>query len=314
MRKMKKILTVLTALTLTVSSAAAVSAANEGKVENKQSYVDVKKGDVCFDAAELLTRLGIMEGYGDKSFKPDKKVTRAEFSKLIINALGENYLKMAEDAKGHDTIFSDVKAEHWASGYITAAVSNSIINGMGDGTFAPEESITYEQAMKMLVCAVGYEQWSVDKGGWPAGYMYWGSQLKIGEGITDTTNISAVTRGQTAQMIKNALKAPLCVNTFEYTYDIFGNKYPNLAIKDGTGEEYKSMLIYSDIYPVTGYLSSDSVFVITDARNFNGEYYPGGSEKRIDINTSYAKDNFNKNAEAYIKVSENGAYSLIYMY
>ncbi len=314
MRTMKKILTVLTALTLTVASAAAVFAAEEGKVENKQSYSDVKSTDACFDAAELLTRLSVMEGYEDKSFKPEEKVTRAEFSKLMINALGENYRKMAEDAKGHDTIFNDVKAEHWASGYITAAASNGIINGMGDGSFAPDESITYEQAMKMLVCAVGYEHWGVDRGGWPQGYMYWGNQLKIGEGVTDIISSAAVTRGQTAQMIKNVLKAPLCVDTFDYTYDMYGNKYAKLAVKDGTGEEYQSILTYSDIYSVKGYLASGSVFVITDARNFNGEYYPESSKKKININTSYTKDNFNKNAQAYIKVSENGDYSLIYMY
>ncbi len=310
---MKKIFAVLTALTLTVSSAAAFAA--EDKVENEQSYSDVTSTDVCFDAVELLTRLGVMDGYEDASFKPNEKVTRAEFVKLIIDALGENYVKQAEEAAGQDTIFDDVKAEHWASGYITAAVSNSIIKGMGDGSFAPEESVTYAQAMKMLACAAGYEQWSTDKGGWSDGYMYWANWLKIGEGVTGAANDEAVTRGQTAQMIKNALEAPVCVDAFDYTYNyLTGELYPRLESMDGTGAKYKSILIFSDIYPVTGYLSSDSAFVVTSARNFDGEYYPEGSENRIDISASYTKDNFNKNAEAYIKVSENGDYSLIYMY
>ncbi len=307
----KKFLAAALSALLCVSQASVF--ADTESIVNKASYSDVSAEAECFDSVELLCRLGIMEGYEGNTFKPEGKVTRAEISKMIICALGENAVAQAESATGHDTIFSDVTATHWASGYIAAAVSNNIINGMGNGTFAPEENVTYKQAMKMLVCAAGYSQWSVDRGGWPDGYMYWGSHLKIGAGIKDITTDTPITRAQTAVMIKNAMCAPLCVDTHDYTYDMYGNKYAKLECKDSSGAGWQTLLTYRNIYEVKGYLSKPGVFTITSAKNLDNEYYPAGSERNINIHTSYDADSVNKPAKAYIQASDNGDYSIIYM-
>jgi hypothetical protein len=178
---------------------------------------------------------------------------------MIITALGSSELAQAEAASGRDTQFTDVTGSHWAAGYVTAASSNAIVNGMGDGTFAPDANITYAQAMKMLVCAAGYEQWSVDKGGWPDGYMYYGNQLKIGNGVKDVTDSTEITRAQVAQMIDNVLTAPVCVDTKEYTYDAYGNKYAKLVAKDGYGDEYESILTKNhDAYKVKGIVTNNN--------------------------------------------------------
>lgn len=310
---MKKILAAVTALSAVFAVCGSAGAATDASIENKPTYSDVKTENEYFDTIELLTKLDIMDGYEDGRFQPDKKVTRAEFSKLIVNVLGENEQTMADEAKGHDTIFSDVKADHWASGYITAATMSSIINGMGDGTFAPEKNITYAQAMKMLVCAAGYSQWAVDRGGWPDGYMYWGNQVKIGAGVEDVLDVTEITRGQTAKMIENVLSVPLCIDTYEYVHDQYGNRYAMLEMKDGTGEDWQTFLTYRDIYEVKGYLEKENVFVITSARNFNDENYPALSSEKIDISANCEKDSLNKNAKAYIKADADGKYTLLYM-
>lgn len=309
---MKKIISLTLALTAVFMSFSAVSAAEAKKVENKASYSDVKTTDACFDAVELLTRLDIMSGYESGEFKPNAKLTRAEFAKLIIEALGKAEVMIAEAAAGNDTIFSDVKHDHWAAGYITAAASSNIINGMGNGTFAPEANVTYAQAMKMLVCAAGYEQWSIDRGAWPEGYMYWGEKAKINDGIKEVSYDAEITRAQIAVMLKNTLCAPVCVET-GVAYDLYGNQYPQLMAKDGYGEDFQTILTkMHHVYAVEGYMDTAKTFVITEARNFNDEQVD--SEKKIDITTSYGSDSLNKNADAYIEIGENNEYSLIYMY
>lgn len=308
---MKKIISMTLALTAMFMSFSAVSAAESEKVENKARYSDVKTTDECFDAAELLSRLGIMEGYEDGTFGPENKLTRAEFSKLIIDLYGDAEQKTAEQSAGRDTIFDDVKADHWAAGYITAAASMGVINGMGDGTFAPEAHVTYAQAMKMLVCAAGYEQWSKDRGGWPDGYMLYGNQIKINDGIKDVSSDAEITRAQTAIMLKNTLNAPLCVE-IGASYDVYGNKYPELAVRDGEGKDWQTILTRRDVYAVEGYMDKSDVFVITSAKNFLGEEID--SEKRVDVHTSYGSENLNKSAAAYIKVNENDSCDLIYMH
>lgn len=312
---MKKIISMALALTAVFMSF--VSAAETEKVENKASYSDVKTADECFDAVELLTRLDIMEGYEDKTFQPDKKVTRAEFAKLIMNSLGQVYDGTSAgywEEAGYGKEFTDVKRDYWAWEYITAAVSENIINGMGNGTFAPEANVTYAQAMKMLVCAAGYSQWSIDKGSWPSGYMYWGNRIKINDGIKDISSDTEITRAQIAIMLKNMLSAPVCVETGTVTMDMYGNSYPELEVRDGDGKDFQTILTkMHNVYAVKGYMDTASTFVITSARNFNSEQIED-SEKKIDITTSYGADSLNKTADAYIKIDENDEYSLIYMY
>lgn len=269
-KNLKKVISAVAALALSASSFVAMAA----------NYPDVDASASYKQAVDELSALKVIEGYEDGTFQPDKLVNRAEFSKMVITALGSSPLAQAEAAAGRDTDFADVKGDHWAAGYVTAAVSQSIINGMGDGTFAPDANITYAQAMKMLVCAAGYEQWSVDKGGWPDGYMFWGNQLKIGNGVKGVNDSTEITRAQCAQMIDNVLTAPVCVDTHDFSFNQFGQQIPKLKAMDGYGSEYQSILIMNhDAYKVKGTVTgthksgeaanSDEVkFTIQNARNW----------------------------------------------
>lgn len=58
------------------------------------------------------------------------------------------------------TKFTDVSADHWASGYINVASQAGIINGDGNGLFRPGDEVTYEEAVKMVVCACGFRLWT----------------------------------------------------------------------------------------------------------------------------------------------------------
>lgn len=261
-KNLKKVISAVAALAMSASSFVALAA----------NYPDVDASASYKQAIDELSALKVIEGYEDGTFQPDKLVTRAEFSKMVITALGSAELAQAEAAAGRDTQFKDVTGSHWAAGYVTAAVAQSIINGMGDGTFAPDANVTYAQAMKMLVCAAGYEQWSVDHGGWPDGYMYYGNQLKVGNGVKDVTDATEITRAQVAQMIDNILNAPVCVDTHEYAYDAYGNRYAKLEQMNGTGKNFESILIKNhDTYKVKGMVmdtnrSSDGAIKVDEVK------------------------------------------------
>ena len=153
------------------------------------------------DAKVILrvTGLGIMQGDENGEFRPDDPITRAEFSAVVTR------MKEVEDqaVQQQETGFSDVPKSHWASGYIAIAQSLGIVNGMGDGTFAPESNVTYTDAAKMLVSALGYDVMAKEQGGYPLGYLTTAGSL----GITKNVKVGdgQALRGEIATMVYNAL-------------------------------------------------------------------------------------------------------------
>jgi hypothetical protein len=121
------------------------------------------------EAVDFLVEQGVINGYEDGTFRPNNEITRAEFTAMLCRAMKEE--NEAKSLAGRSE-FSDVKSSNWAAGYIRWAKNNGIINGMGDGTFNPQGNVTYEQTIKMIVLAMGYEEsLAEDKGGYPKGYM-----------------------------------------------------------------------------------------------------------------------------------------------
>lgn len=82
---------------------------------------------------------------------------------------------------------------------------------MSDTEFDPDANVTYVQAQKMLVSAIGYETYAQAQGGWPTGYKTYAASLDITKGISGIKDSTELTRAQVAQMIDNAMDTPLCV-------------------------------------------------------------------------------------------------------
>lgn len=171
--------------------------------------------------AKELSELNIINGYDDGSFRPENNITRAEFSKIIMEAVINNDFSDAENR------FYDVSERHWACDYIYRARYAGIINGTSETTFDPEENVTYEQAIKMIVCALGYETEAFEKGGWPNGYIKQADFL----GILSNVNFVGedfATRGNVVRMVRNALDIPFYyLNTPE---NITNREYSDISI------------------------------------------------------------------------------------
>lgn len=159
-------------------------------------------------AVERLVGLGVLTGYPDGTFKPNNNITRAEFAAAVSRAKG---LEALVNSSQGNTIFGDVLAGHWASGYINIAEQHDLIKGMGMvngiNTFGPELNITYEQAVTLVVRALGFESKAENNGGYPNGHLLVASQEGLLQNINGTVG-SLATRGLVAQLTYNALEVP----------------------------------------------------------------------------------------------------------
>lgn len=155
-------------------------------------------------AAESLRIMGVLDGYGDGTFRPDANLTRGQFCKMAVYALG------AESTLGlynTTTVFPDVKPSYWAAGYVNlAAKGKGIIAGYPDGKFYPDRLVTAGQAVTILLRVLGCEDKNIG-GVWPDSYMATASLI----GLTENLSLSPaapLTRGQAARLFANLLQTP----------------------------------------------------------------------------------------------------------
>ena len=147
MLNLKNVIALVCTLALVITSVSVVSFA--------EAYTDVTESSAYYEAVESLSKLGIVTGYEDGTYKPEETVTRAEMAALIARIQGYE-----ETAKANaNTVFTDVPSTYWASGYVAQANGQGIINGYGDGTFGPDDAVKYEEAVKMIMATLGYTPW-----------------------------------------------------------------------------------------------------------------------------------------------------------
>ncbi len=163
------------------------------------TYSDVPETHDRYEAINMLSSLDIITGYPDGTFQPDKEVTRAEMAALITRMFKLDSTAVTEPP------FSDVEVDYWAAANIVAAKNMNIINGFPDGTFRPQDNVTYEQAVKMIVCALNYGTAAEALGGYPGGYITQASKLNILNKAAYGNTLPAP-RGVIAQLLFNSLE------------------------------------------------------------------------------------------------------------
>lgn len=310
-KNLKKVISSVAALTMVASSVAAF-AVDFPDVESTASYAQ---------AVQELSALDVISGYDDGTFGPDKLVTRAEITKMIVDALAE---RSSAEASTESTKFADVSADHWAKGYINQGVADGFIAGMSDTEFDPDANVTYVQAQKMLVSAIGYETYAQAQGGWPTGYKTYAASLDITKGISGIKDSTELTRAQVAQMIDNAMDAPLCVIA-SWKTEWNGSKTPNLEVRDGKeGRAYETLFTEKhDAYKVygrvtetskTGSVDTDKVtFQVEKADNFDDEEVKADSPVSEDMYIGDSKaDNYLRTySQALIQKNDDDEFTIL---
>jgi len=185
---MRRLLSVFLALTLVLGSFGMAFGAVPADVVDTEYE----------EAVSALTTLGIIDGYPDGTFRPDNTITRAELAKLLIAAL-----EMDDDAiRLYASGLSDVST-HWAKGYVGYADKLDIVVGYPDKSFRPQNPVSYDEAITMIVRALGYTSEDVGKV-WPANYVEKGTELGILSGIEGGSQ--GAIRGDIAIMLHRAMK------------------------------------------------------------------------------------------------------------
>lgn len=197
----KRILSLLLAVCMAVSLLALpAGAANSGTV----TFSDINDRNTAM-AVESLRLMGVLDGYGDGTFRPGASLTRAQFCKMAVYAMnGEDELGRYSTV----TVFPDVKPSYWASSYINmAAKGKGVIAGYADGQFHPERTVTVGQAVTILLRLLGYKDENLG-GIWPQSYMAEAASIGMTDGVS-TDAYASLTRAQAAQLFLNLLRADM---------------------------------------------------------------------------------------------------------
>lgn len=124
-------------------------------INNEAGFADVENHWARGDVVDMASRM-VISGTGGGLFDPDRAVTRAEFTSILIRGLGLMNVKVGK------TVYKDVASGSWYNGTIDIASAYSLISGYGDGRFGPDDRITREQAMGIMSRAMNLTRLSLD--------------------------------------------------------------------------------------------------------------------------------------------------------
>ena len=203
-------------------------------------------------AVETLRLMGVLDGYGDGTFRPNAVLTRAQFCKMAVYAMnGSSELGRYSTV----TIFPDVKPSLWAASYINMAAKKGVIAGFADGKFKPNQTVTAGQAVTILMRGLGYKDENMG-GVWPQGYMAEAQTCGLLKSTGITSAYSALTRGQAAKLFLNLFEAKRgtgegAVVLFNYTLGEDEVYLTNLDAGKGTITVSGNGKPYTMAHPVT---------------------------------------------------------------
>lgn len=197
---MKKTIISLFITICLLASLCSVYATNE---DNEYQYDGL---NIRFDSVQFLNNIGIIKGDENGNLQPEKKLTRAEFTALLLRMLG--YEIPGSSAESN---FIDVSSDAWYSKDIAFATELGLIDGYGDGNFGPNDPVTFEQACKIIVSAYGYSAIAERDGGFPKGYVSIANSIGISKGVTISNSLS---RRDISDMFVNCLDAEFFTETF----------------------------------------------------------------------------------------------------
>ena len=198
------------------------------------------QADIKVDAevVDTLVSLGVINGYTDGSFKPNDTVTRAEMAKMIyVLRTGKSDASAYNNEK---TTFTDING-HWAAGYVKYCQSLGIIAGQSATKFAPDQTVTAQEAAKMLLVTLGYDASKAGLVG--ASWASKTNALADENGLLKDVNTSFTgpcPRQYAAQLMYNAIFANTVVlRDGEYTkYGTNNSKNPTVGEKYMGLEEF----------------------------------------------------------------------------
>ena len=214
---MKKFLSMVLALVMAMSLVTVSAGAKDFNDSDKIS-------DIAYEeAVNVMSEMGIIDGYGDGNFQPQGTLTRGAAAKIIAcMMLG----KTTAEALGTQAApFKDVPVGSTFAGYIAYCVESGIIDGYSDGTFRPGNTLTGFAFLKMLLTALGYDsaiEGYANNPNWTVNVAGRAKQIGLLDGNDEFVGSKAVTRQEAALYAFNMLQATMVEYDAKTSVDING--------------------------------------------------------------------------------------------
>ena len=162
------------------------------------------------DAVSTMAALGVIKGKDTGAFDPAGNVTRGEMAKMLCVAMngGKDPVLGTKPAP----TYTDIKG-HWAESYIEYCSSVGYVSGRGDGTFAPDATVTSTEAAKIILGALGYKadvsgltgmDWAIN-----TNVLANSADVDLYDGLSSIDTTAPMSRDSAAQMLYNALEAKM---------------------------------------------------------------------------------------------------------
>jgi len=210
---MKKFLSLVLALVMTMSLVTVSAGAKDFSDDDSITYQE---------AVDVISEIGVVDGYTGGDFKPTDVLTRGAAAKIICNLiLGPT---TASALSASSAPFKDVPVSNTFAGYITYCAQEKIINGYPDGTFRPTGTLTGNAFMKMLLGALGYDSAVENYTGpnWSVAVIKQAAGIGLDDGNDEFVGSKAVTREEAALYAFNMLQATMVEYDAKTSVDING--------------------------------------------------------------------------------------------
>ena len=249
---------------------------------------DVSKTEF-YDDVELLIDLGLLEYPENGMMKPYSHMKRAEFAQFLDGILNDKSIT------GKD-VFYDVDKDNFAWENINRLYEYGYISGDENLFFRPDDDITFNEAVKVMLSILGYDSLAKYKGGFPSGYLSIASDIGLTKGIERDGEY--INRGNIIRLLINAFdKNPAGVS--------FDNGKPYITVNEDT-----TMLAEAcGIYKVKDYVNANSDYAMSGDKAKEGYLYIGSREMLCDGYEDYV----GFYVECYYKETEPEEYEVVYI-
>ena len=219
------------------------------------------------DAIEYLYDMGILQGYGNGYYGPHNTLTRAEACAIVTRMMVESY----QIRKSNTNTFTDVANNAWYREYVDTALREGYMNGYGDGTFGPEDDVTYAQFATIILNMLGYDVVNLD-GTWPENVETIAEKIGLYRHVGNVVSDDAIYREDVAQMLYNALRCRMVrwnngklISTGRTLGDMFNKTTDNNTFNTVIGTvENVERYYYNGYYVVTFEEYDEEFYVNSD--------------------------------------------------
>lgn len=242
---------------------------------------------------EFLSALGLYR-FTDKIYRDSVK--RSEFACMIMDLLGA-----AEYSAAGELTFGDVTSETEHADAIRFVFHHGLMNGVSSEHFSPDSNITYMQALKTILCALGYGEVAMAQGGYPSGYMKLAQRLGLMKNVPGDYN-APLSFEAAAVLLCIAAETELCEMIFLTSESTHYAK----------STEHLLINVYHDIYTDRGIMTDNGRTAVNGKTGLSEEKVLIGGRELFG-GTNRIRDLIGRNVTYYYR-DDASTYNLLYAY